>query len=148
MKEEVIKLWKEGLSSGLIARTLNITRNQVMGHVHRAQKAGLVEKRAEPKQRLENPTHKPKTVSLAPKKATLPVLKIVEKPVNDPKPVVPPPAPEVKRGKPKTILQLGVFDCRYILDNGKYCGVFTDNYKQPWCPEHRQIVYVPSKKRA
>jgi hypothetical protein len=151
MKEQIIKLWNEGLSSGLIAQKLKLTRNQVMGCIHRAQKTGLAKKRAEPKQRLENPIHKPKpkAVPLETRNNLLrPVFRPVETPVEEPKPIVVPPKPEVKRGTPKTILELGVFDCRYIIENGKYCGEFTDNYRQPWCPEHRKLVYVPVKKRA
>lgn len=142
MKDEVIRLWKEGLSSGLIARELNITRNQVMGHIHRAQKAGLVEKRAEPKKRLANPTHKPKTLTVQEREKLLkPVkLKIVETPV---KPVIPPPPPPpVKESKPKSILQLEAFDCRWILGKDKYCGKQAKSYRAPWCDHHYQLVYV------
>lgn len=149
MKDAVIKLWLEGWSSGAIALELGLTRNKVMGHVWRAQNKGEIAKRKEPPKKAlkpKRPEPKVKAVSLALKPVPIqPTLKLVEPVV---KPVVPPPKPPPKTNKPKTIMELGTFDCRYILEDGRYCGRFAPNYRQPWCDEHRQLVYAPVKKKA
>ena len=151
MKDKVIELWMKGWSSGAIALELGLNRNKVMGHVWRAQKKGVIPKRIEkPEKTLPKKFPKPhKKVTLAElPKAQKPIFRVVEKPVEKPEPpVVHPPKPEKQR-KPKTILELGIFDCRYILDDGRYCGQLATNYRQPWCSKHRQIVYYPAKKKA
>ena len=141
MKDKVVKLWNEGKSSGLIAQELHMTRNQVMGFIWRAQKAGAAVKRVEPRKKLPRPERspKPKAVALV-FRPPKPQLKVVEEIV---KPVVPPPPPEKKDdSKPKTILQLTAYDCRWILPNGEYCGKHSESALSPWCPEHKKIVYV------
>ena len=151
MKDKVIELWMRGWSSGAIALELGLNRNKVMGHVWRAQKKGEIPKRLNrPEKTLPKKLPKPhRKVTLAElPKAQKPIFRVVEKPVEKSEPpVVPPPKPEKQR-KPKTILELGVFDCRYILDDGMYCGQLATNYRQPWCTVHRQLVYAPVKKKA
>lgn len=138
MKDEVIRLWVEGWSSGAIASELCLNRNKVMGHVWRAQKRGDIPKRKEPPKKVAAPKPKKAESALLETKPQKPVLKLVEEIV---KPVVPPPPPP-KASRPKTIMELGPFDCRYILPNKKYCGNPSQNYRQPWCDDHRKLVYV------
>jgi hypothetical protein len=144
-KTRIIAMWRNGNTSGEIARELHITRSQVMGTINRAQKLGLVERRAlspseKPKQETK-PIRLPKTKPVTP-------LKVIEMPKEPPpedvKPLfVPEPIPPAKTKDTKTILQLGLYDCRYILDDGKYCGLRANNAQSPWCEEHRKLVYAP-----
>ena len=45
LTETVLSLWEKGQSAGEIARELHVTRNVVMGRVHRAQTRGIAERR-------------------------------------------------------------------------------------------------------
>lgn len=138
LKNEIIKMWNEGYTSGDIAWTFNVTRNSIMGVVHRARKLGLALKK--------DPYHppKPKIVKEPPK--------VINKP---PKPVKTPKAkkkvvvkPKVKpESSSKTLMELGPNDCRWIVAEGYFCGKHSESSLRPWCEVHHRIVYVPLKPR-
>ena len=132
VKNEVIKMWNEGYTSGDIAWTLKVTRNSIMGTIHRAQKVGLAIKK--------DPYHppKPKIVKEEPVKKPVAVKpKVVKKVVAKPKK-----KPNVNY---KTLMELGPHDCRWVVGEGYFCGAYSESQQRPWCEQHHKIVYVPSK---
>ena len=143
----IISLWEEGYSSNRIAKVVGVTRSAVMGVVHRARRDGYVIKRAtlpkpEPEKVVRMPKKPPMTaVTPPPLKKEPPPEKEV---VMAAKALAPQPKP--RTNKPKTILELGSFDCRWILPNKKYCGELAKSATTPWCEEHYKLVYVPRSK--
>lgn len=143
-KKEILAMWSEGKTSGQIATALSISRNQVMGVVHRAQKQGLAARhvydrslavKKPPVARL--PT-KPPLTTVAP-------VKLKKEPEMPKKPLEPPKSPEEQRhvAKPKRIMALGMHDCRWFVADKLYCGQFAEKPSQPWCKEHWPMVYQP-----
>lgn len=141
IKKTVVSLWNEGTSSGAIAAQLTLSRSAVMGIVHRAKRMGKI-KRA-PRQKptvtaVGKPTPAP---SPSPRtKPTLAVVSILREPEMPKKPA-PPPPPQLPLHQPKTITQLGPFDCRWIRPDKKYCGHPAKSARTPWCEEHYGLVY-------
>ena len=143
IRKRVLALWEEGATSNEIAAHLNLTRNQVMGLVHRAQRMGLAKRRpARTKKAKITPVAVPKPVAVPSprKKVTLAVVSIQREPEMPKKPASPPP-PQLPLYQPKTISQLGPFDCRWIRPDKKYCGHPAKSARTPWCEEHYGMVY-------
>ena len=139
---EILAMWSKGITSGQIATALSISRNQVMGVVHRAQKLGLVVRHnydralAVKKPPVARLPKQPPLTTVAP-------VKLKKEPEMPKKPLEPPKSPEELRHvpKPKRIMDLGMHDCRWILPDKFYCGQFAPKPSEPWCKEHRAIVY-------
>ena len=127
--ERLKTLYAEGLSAGLISVEFGITRNAVVGKIHRL---GLSQS-DKPKQRmpsvraikLKRITHKPR---------------MVEKPR-------PPPI-----GRPVTLMELNEFTCRFPLGDPRspdfrFCGEFPRT-GEPYCDHHCRIAYTspPARK--
>lgn len=145
---EILTLWKLGWTSGDIAAKLKISRNTVMGVVHRARLAGENLER-----RIPDPP--PVEAKRMPKKPPMTSLSAPPPPKKEAAPIepeivavfTPPPPPPKKKGKPKKILELGAFDCRWIVSPGKYCGEHAVSARTPWCDEHYGIVYYRGSAR-
>jgi hypothetical protein len=146
-RKQVLDMWARGHTSNEISTALSITRNQVMGLVHRAQRMGLAERRPYQSQK---PKEKPKPAPVAPAvqkgKISLAVVSIQREPEMPKKPVEPP-QPQLRLHQPKTIMQLTQFDCRWIRPDKKYCGHPARSARTPWCDEHYKMVYVPLSNR-
>ena len=138
------KLWAEGLSASQIAAKLGgVTRNAVIGKVHRLGLSG----RAKPKR---------KTAKQAPR-MTRPVRKRVPaKRRAAPRPA-PAPAPAPLQAKPlpngefATILTITEHLCKWPLGDPatsdfRFCGRSTDK-GEPYCKSHAQLAYQPSRRR-
>ena len=145
--QRIVSLWEQGRTSGEIATLLGVTRSSVMGVVHRARRDGYVIARA-PRIKPE-----PEKVTRMPKKPPLTAVTPPPMKVGSPsdaevaaaaRAMAQPPAK--RNNKPKTIMQLGHFDCRWILPNNLYCGETAKSAQTPWCEEHYQLVYVPRSK--
>lgn len=143
--EILTKLWAEGLSASQIAKRLGgVTRNAVIGKVHRLGLSG----RAKPS--------RPKTVSRAKPaaKPSTPKPRVVRKTA----PVVKaPPAPPPVEAKPlpngefATILTIRDHMCKWpIGDPGesdfRFCGRRVKD-KEPYCEAHCSVAYQPSRRR-
>lgn len=146
--KDILAMWAKGMTSGSIATLLHISRNQVMGVVHRAQLLGLAEKHTYDRTMAVQKEKPPKAKRLpqAPRLTTVAPVTLKREPEMPPKPLEPPKSPEEQRHKPKPkrIMELGMHDCRYILPNKLYCGQFAEKPSSPWCKEHRLIVYQPN----
>jgi hypothetical protein len=136
-KDKIIAMWHENYTSGQIAKELGISRGAVMGVVHREKNKSIIKIRRVPKVKLtpriqvERPKKKPFTL---PNYTRPNMRKHVKNPLQGEFDLyVPPP--------PKSLFDLGPYDCRWIHDNGGYCG---DRVKpnKSWCCKHYDIVYI------
>jgi hypothetical protein len=138
---EVLRMWNEKFTSYQIAMAIGITRNAVMGIVHRHGKRKtpkkVVVRRVTPK--VAEPKPEPKKRAAPKKEEKLTVFRKRIKATE--------PFPELtfKITKGKKMMDLGPFDCRWIWDDSSYCGKPTDMCS--YCTYHKTIVYVPPRKK-
>jgi GcrA cell cycle regulator len=139
------KLWGDGLSCSQIAKQLGgVTRNSVIGKVHRLGLAG----RATPS--------KPQRIVF---KAPRPPRHVTARPAPPPRqaaPTTPEPslrAHYVEEGPgTATVLTLGADMCKWPigdprLESFTYCGRRAEE-KGSYCQLHAQVAYQPPKKRS
>lgn len=134
--QKVIKLWDEGYSATEIGNNLGMTRNSVMGHVHRARCAGIKINRAKEIRSgsVEKPPRKVRNRS------------IIMKAKKESKPLPPlPPLPPMK-AKPLTLMQLTPNSCRYIINDDPKKVLFCGSPKKvrSYCKVHADLCYIPS----
>ncbi|RJF94543.1 GcrA cell cycle regulator [Oleomonas cavernae] len=140
------ELWEQGLSASQIAAKLgNITRNAVIGKVHRLGLSGrpspVRAERPAPAPRAERPAPAPRPVRVLP--ASEPVAKAAA-----PARVVqaaPAPAPEPEPMVRATLLSINDRMCKWPLgDPGDagfhFCGRRAQS-SMPYCQEHARIAY-------
>jgi len=140
------KLWAEGLSASQIAKQLGgVTRNAVIGKVHRLGLSG----RATPSRPSKRKVAAPRATARAPK--TAPALR-APRPAA---PVVAPPPPiEAKRmanGEYASILTITDSTCKWPLgdpsgDDFRFCGRNV-NESSPYCAAHSRVAYQPARRR-
>ena len=155
--EVLKKLWAEGLSASQIAARLGgVTRNAVIGKVHRLGLSGRATPSRTPRpkpRRTREPSHPSKISSFRTAGAT--ALKVDTE--IDSHPIIeaePAPLREVSTpssGERCNILQLSDKTCRWpIGDPGSedfcFCGA-TPKAGQPYCDHHVQIAYQPAHDR-
>ena len=138
------KLWAEGLSASQIARELgDVTRNAVIGKVHRLGLAGRASP-TKPKRRLRNREHIDYAESSYPGSS--------RSRLNDNiKPLVMPEPAVTSDGEPINILSLNEKVCKWPIgepgdDDFRFCG----NRKEsgsPYCAEHTRVAYQPLEKK-
>ena len=141
--EILSKLWADGLSASQVAKLLGgVTRNAVIGKVHRLGLSGRV-KRARPAKRAPRPAAKARTgVPSAPRLPARPA----------PKPaLVPLEAKPMADGKFATILTVTEHMCKWPIgdpssDDFRFCGRGTDK-ATPYCKAHAQLAYQPARRR-
>ncbi|GJD32913.1 hypothetical protein PMNALOAF_4193 [Methylobacterium adhaesivum] len=163
------RLWQEGLSASRIATQLGgVTRNAVIGKIHRLGLSGRVTKGAEgdtprkPAREVEAPTG-PETAAGAasdsPATETTGTVIPMQSPSQASAPEVPATPASVARMEPVslavssrvTIMDLRESMCRWPLGDPTspdfhYCGdrAITG---LPYCPQHAQIAYQPAAER-
>ena len=143
--ETLKKLWLDGLSASQIAKQLGgVTRNAVIGKVHRLGLSG----RATPSQ-PQRPTFK------APR-APRPAIAAAPAPRRPVEPALAPqlPTPALVAEEPgtATVLTLGAHMCKWPIgdpasDSFTFCGRRSDR-EGPYCNEHARIAYQPQQKKA
>jgi len=141
-RNEIIGLWSLGVKSGTIASLLGITRNAVIGKVHRLRAQGVDMTIRAPEltgPRAKRPVYfGTRVITLKPKPAPMPAPIV--------KPILQPPPPEGV-----SILDIGYAQCRWEIgrDDGPYrlaiyCGAGTEthnNSARSYCPEHCKLAY-------
>ncbi|MCJ8142758.1 GcrA family cell cycle regulator [Ancylobacter sp. A5.8] len=149
------KLWSEGLSASQIAAELGgVTRNAVIGKVHRLGLSGRAKAVAAPaprprKPRPSAPTAVPARPAVHGNAALATVVRAVAEP--EPEEVADPVANVIPMADRCTILDLTEFTCRWpVGDPGKqdffYCGSRTKT-GLPYCAYHARIAYQPVQDR-
>jgi hypothetical protein len=123
--KDIIKLWEQGFSGSHIGKELCITRNSVMGRIHRLRAAGVVVAS--------------RTTDAA---FDMPKKKDYRKPYPAPKPE---PLP-IDRTKGVSFWDIRSGDCKFIVNDGAassyiFCGVPAD--AGSYCKEHYNLCYVP-----
>jgi GcrA cell cycle regulator len=141
---ELLKtLWADGLSASQIAAELcHVTRNGVIGKIHRL---GLVGRSKSPASKADRPRRRRKSAAT--------VLEPLPRMVGYeelPEPVI---DNVIPNGQRRTLLELNNKTCRWpIGDPGKadffFCGGSADNAKlQPYCSYHSRVAYQPAERR-
>jgi GcrA cell cycle regulator len=142
--ETLKKLWLDGLSASQIAKQLGgVTRNAVIGKVHRLGLSG----RATPSQ-PQRPTFK------APR-APRPAIAAAPAPRRAIEPATPAqlPVPALSPEEPgtATVLTLGAHMCKWPIgdpasDSFTFCGRRSDR-EGPYCIEHARVAYQPQQQK-
>lgn len=162
MVEELKKMWKEGLTTGEIGKRLNVSKNSIVGKVHRLGLSGRpspIKKKNEdeaPAKPVEKKTEKPrpaepKAAPAAPKETPAPKTP-AKAAAPEPKPIMPVKAetPHKHSGN-LSLTELDNHTCRWPLgdpkdENFHFCGKKV-RVGQTYCDEHAAIAYVkPNKK--
>ena len=126
-KNAVLEMWNKNYTGGQIAKELCLTRNTVMGIIHRLKKTEAVEPRVKIPPKIDPPKVVVKTKKLPP-------VFIKPKPVNH---------------MPRTLMQLRANSCRYVVNDGHasqflFCG--KPKEKGAYCMDHAQLCYVKPHK--
>ena len=154
LSEQVAALWAQDKTSTEIAAALNISRNSVMGFVHRLRRAGLIQIREKDKDAVRKAPDGRKRASR--KKVAKPKPKVERKPgpARGQKPAktrLPPKPVEILPWTPpsgtKTVLTLRLMDCRYIVAGAGLDAVYCGQPKErgSYCAEHGARCYIAPK---
>jgi GcrA cell cycle regulator len=148
------KLWLEGLSASQIAAELShgITRNAVIGKVHRLGLSGRVKAptAAQPRQRI-----RPQPLRPQPQRPSAPLVRgntaLAYKPIEAPEPM---PVEDVviPMSQMVTIMDLRESMCRWPVGDPttpefRFCGSKSPAGGGPYCNHHARIAYQPAQDR-
>ena len=138
VKDKIFELWQQGVSGGEIAAIVGVTRNSVMGFIHRMREKGHA-MRSERKLKVKvKEIKQPKPIK------EKRVNKVEDDPIIEKEPEV---AFSLYEG-PVDLEGLKYYSCRFIVEDGnhlttKYCN--KRMHKQSYCKEHYDICYFASK---
>ena len=148
--EILTKLWAEGLSASQIAKQLGgVTRNAVIGKVHRLGLSG----RAKPSNPAKKAARKPATPRARTTARTTPAAPRAPRAVVAPTPAPPPiEAKPMANGEFATILTITDHMCKWPIGDPstsefRFCGRKTEDKDEPYCTAHSRVAYQPSRRR-
>ncbi|MEP6342073.1 MAG: GcrA family cell cycle regulator [Maricaulaceae bacterium] len=155
--EILTKLWAEGLSASQIAKQLGgVTRNAVIGKVHRLGLSGRAKPSRPATRRAAAKPSTPRTrtvkprasASAKPKTPSIPKIRSATESVPMPTPINAKPLPN---GEFATILTIRDHMCKWPIgdpgDNDfRFCGRRIKE-GEPYCEGHCQVAYQPSRRR-
>ena len=162
MIAELKKLWQEGVTTGEIGKRLNVSKNSIVGKVHRLGLSGRPSpiKRKDtsasetPAPKAEKKPATAKVQKSKVEKTPVPKAEKVEK-VKEPEvefiPIPPVEKAPSKAGQNVSLTDLDNHTCRWPIgdpkdDNFHFCGNKV-RIGQTYCDEHAAIAYVkPTKK--
>jgi len=157
--EQLKKLWTEGLSASQIAARMGgVTRNAVIGKVHRLGLSGRARPSRPARTIARTPRQRPSGPSYPPSYGSAGNTALKSDPAPDISPredIAPEPAPlravELPHGKRMTILMLTDRTCKWpIGDPGDedfhFCGHRSDP-SSPYCQAHARLAYQPAQDR-
>jgi GcrA cell cycle regulator len=145
--ETLKKLWTEGLSASQIAKEMGegVTRNAIIGKVHRLKLSGRATPSRPPRPRIKA-APKPRVTTSAPRTSTSPVV-ARETPIAPP-PLEPTPLPS---GEFATVLTLTNHICKWPIGDPtdpdfRFCGR-KSKAASPYCDSHASQAYQPQSRR-
>ncbi len=153
------KLWLDGLSASQIAGELahGITRNAVIGKVHRLGLSGRVKAPAPVSATPSIPRARPQSRPTPPRPigpAVMGNTALAMKPRAAPQPVA---APQIESvviplSERVTIMELREAMCRWPLGDPtqpdfRFCGARTAEAGAPYCGPHARVAYQPAQDR-
>ena len=165
--EKLCDSWIEGISAEKIAELLGVSKNAVLGKVHRLVKRGLLHHRQSPivsrGPREPKPPPAPRPMNVPPPSVTLPPLLSGLPPLLSTEPIYDgPPGFHFATGRqPLPVTRAWVADtgssptgpatrgCQFVVRDGSitepwiHCGL--PARRGAWCPEHRAIVYFRAR---
>lgn len=152
MVEDLKIMWKQGLTTGEIGKRLGVSKNSIVGKVHRlqldARPSPIKKKEEEPQITEEIQAKEPEIKSKPDKKVAEPEVKVVEK--TAPKTISPAPIEKKTNGYVR-LTDLDNHTCRWPIgdpkdENFHFCGKKV-RIGQTYCEEHSALAYVkPTKK--
>lgn len=168
MVDQLREMWREGLTTGEIGRRLGVSKNSIVGKVHRLGLSGRpspIKKKEDPNAPQEITATKPikeksKETPIKEKTETKPIIKAEKAPAKEPehkeKEVASAPKTEVHApshhhyGK-TNLTELDNHTCRWPLGDPKdenfyFCGKKV-RIGQTYCDEHSSIAYVKTNKK-
>lgn len=149
---EILKLWKEGQTGQAIADQLGITRNAVMGKLHRLRERRIISYKSvatrlaairhavRVRERAKKAEAEPAPQPIEEKPQKVEVVDILPEMVEE----EPPPKPD---RNPVTLMNLGPLSCRYVINNGVakdflFCNA-VKKVGSSYCEEHHTLCHVP-----
>jgi hypothetical protein len=162
LNSQIKQLWIAGLSSGEIAKDLGVTRNVVMGRVHRMRDNKEISIREcdervyqikKEVRRLENERQAslPDIIKVLPLEKEQPMPPKKEEPqATDILRIFDPPQPEKPKRGPIKFNQLTYMTCRFIINDGDpkdflFCGA--PKKGRAYCAEHEAICYYKIERK-
>jgi GcrA cell cycle regulator len=150
--EELKKMWDKGMTTGQIAKVLNVTKNSIIGKVHRL----CLTARPSPIKKTANPDAEKKTPKAAKtcKKASQ-SKQPAEKPSKEPKKAtieeIAKPASVVIEETNIPLVKLDNHTCRWPIGDPRdeefcFCGKRIRT-GQTYCEEHAAVAYVKAGKK-
>jgi GcrA cell cycle regulator len=139
--ETLKKLWLDGLSASQIAKQLGgVTRNAVIGKVHRLGLSGRATPSQPQRPVFKTPRAPRPAIAAAPRRPAEPAL-----------PAAPAPAFYVEEPGSATVLTLGAHMCKWPIgdpstDGFTFCGRRSER-EGPYCVEHARVAYQPQQKK-
>jgi len=143
--EKLAKLWASGLSASQVAKELGgVTRNAVIGKVHRLGLSGRAKPSRPAKRATAKRTAAPRTRAVA---ATPRAPKTPAAPARP----VPMEAKQMDDGAYANILTVTEDMCKWPLGDPssadfRFCGRGADK-GEPYCKAHAQLAYQPARRR-
>lgn len=135
----IIDLWNKGYDGTKIADALCLTRNTVLGTVHRLRKQGI------PLEERKGMT------GFKVKKARPLIFRKPKKPIRQAakKVILIEPVVKTDHRQPTNLMGLKYNSCRFIVEQGnaettKYCNAKID--RNSYCAKHYKLCYVPPRR--
>ncbi|KPK13987.1 MAG: hypothetical protein AMJ56_00640 [Anaerolineae bacterium SG8_19] len=137
--KDMLKMWDQGATSSELANHFGVTRNVIMGRIHRLRREGFVGYKVP----IQPSVKALKRAKTAPKKTK-------EEESAEIKRIASERMAEKRKLMGYGLMELGIDMCRYPIKEispkeYRFCGQPT--WKQSYCEEHHKLCLYPAEKR-